>query len=200
MASLTTINITTSAVKLPKSPIMCYYCNGNHMCRDCPQEIAMAPVFKKNVGTMMEYWVSNNLVCPGCDRQSLTVIGNHTPSLDIVCKTCYKKFEVKSKCLSVAKLPNDIRLNHGSYYDFIHKLNEGLNLFVVIYGVNRFDKTITIKEILYVNNTELCNPSLVNIEKRNDSILSTIFIKNKSKLTKLKPSDQAILTFKPSVK
>lgn len=177
--------------------IKCYFCNGEHACRDCPKESTMAPIFKKKVGNMMEYWVAKNFKCPECNHACLNVIGNHTPSLDIICKNCSKKFEVKSKCLSVNKLPNDINLPHGSYIDYVHRLEEGLNLIVIIYGVDRINKIIKIREVLYADNIDLKNTSVIEVQKKNDSNLSTILIKNKTKLIKLNlETDNTILSFK----
>ncbi len=180
-----------------KTSIKCYFCNENHACRDCPKESAMAPIFKKKVGNMMEHWVANNFNCPECNHACLNVIGNHTPSLDIICKNCSKKFEVKSKCLSVNKLPNDIKLPHGSYIDYVHRLEEGLNLIVIIYGVDRINKIINIREVLYADNTYLKNPAVIEVQKRPDSNLSTILIKNKKNLLKLNLiTNNIILSFK----
>jgi hypothetical protein len=183
-------NETTTGIK-------CYFCNGDHACRDCPKESAMAPIFKKKVGNMMEHWVAKNFKCPECNHACLNVIGNHTPSLDIICKNCSKKFEVKSKCLSVNKLPNDINLPHGSYIDYVHRLEEGLNLIVIIYGVDRINKMINIREVLYADNKDLRGPSIIEVQKRTNSNLSTILIKNKTKLMKLSlETDNTILSFK----
>lgn len=182
--------------------IKCYFCNGNHTCRDCPLEATMAPLLRKKVGNMMEYYIANNLCCPECGKQSLKVIGNHTPSLDIICtnRECQKKFEVKSKCLSVSKLPNDIKLPHGSYIDYIQRVSEGLNLIVIIYGVDRVRKLINIREVLYANNDDLNNSSIIDVDKREDSNLSTIYIKNKKYLMKLKlETDNVNLTFQNDV-
>ena len=190
---------------LPKSPnthgIKCYFCNGNHACRDCPLEATMAPILRKKVGNTMEYYVADNLKCPECDQEKkLRVIGNHTPSLDLVCSCCHKKFEVKSKCLSVTKLPNDINLPHGSYIDYVHRLEEGLNLIVIIYGVDRVKKLITVREVLYANNQELKNSNIVEVVKRTDNNLSTIMIKNKKNLCKLNlQTENTVLTFKSDV-
>lgn len=190
---------------LSRSPdrdyIKCYFCNGNHACRDCPLEAKMAPVLRKKVGNMMEYYVAENLKCPECKKdKTLKVIGNHTPSLDIICSCCNKKFEVKSKCLSVAKLPNDINLPHGSYIDYVHRLEEGLNLIVIIYGVERVNKLITIREVLYANNQKLKDSSIVQVLKRSDNNLSTIMIKNKKVLSKLEvQTDNTVLTFRNDV-
>ena len=179
----------TSILKINEfnKSIKCYFCNGNHACRECPKEAELAPTFRKKVGGMFEYWAADNIRCQNCNCK-LKVIGNHTPSLDLICqnKDCdKKKYEVKSKCLSVYKLPSDIKLPHGAYNDFIYRLNEGLNLIVIIYGVDRVRKTINIREVIYANNEELCDTKLIEVEKREDSNLSTIFIKNKNALRKL---------------
>jgi len=178
--------------------IQCYFCNGAHMSRNCPKEMAMAPKFKKKVGIMMEYWIANNLKCPECNQHCLNVIGNHTPSLDIICNNdnCSKKFEVKSKCLSINKLPNDINLPHGSYIDYVSRLEEDLNLIVIIYGVDRINKMINIREVLYADNNHL-KSSIIEVQKRTDSNLSTIKIKNKKELKKLNlPTINTLLSFK----
>lgn len=183
-----------------KESIKCYFCAGKHACRDCPLEATMAPILRKKVGNMMEYYVADNLKCPECGIQKLKVIGNHTPSLDIICNHCEKKFEVKSKCLSIAKLPNDIKLPHGSHIDYVHRLEEELNLIVIIYGVDRVKKLITIREVLYANNKDLRNSSLIEVQKRSDNNLSTIMIKNKKNLTKLSlVTDNTVITFKSDV-
>lgn len=184
-----------------KDSIKCYFCNGNHACRDCPLEATMAPILRKKVGNMMEYYVAENLKCPECNMvKKLKVIGNHTPSLDLICSGCNKKFEVKSKCLSVSRLPNDINLPHGSYIDYIHRLEEGLNLIVIIYGVDRVKKLITVREVLYANNQDLKTPSVVEVLKRSDNNLSTIMIKNKKNLNNLcLQTENTVLTFKNDV-
>ena len=196
MAYLTTKSYTKSTISNK-----CFFCNGDHTCRVCPIESAMAPILKKKVGEMMEYWVGHNLKCPGCAQPALNVIGNHAPSLDIICQNCSNKIEVKSKCLSVNKLPNDINLPHGSYIDFTHRLDDGLNLIVIIYGVDRIKKLIKIREVLYADNAHFKNTNIIKVEKRSDSNLSTIFIKNREKLTKLKTdNDNMVMSFSDEYK
>lgn len=175
----------SSVVHLKKCMYKCYFCSENHTCRECPLEAEMAPVLKKKIGMLMEHYIANNFVCPQCDKNTLNVIGNHSPSLDIVCRECSKKIEVKSKCLSVNNLPNDIRLPHGSYHDFINRIDNGLDLFVVIYGVDRIRKTIKIREVLHVPTIILKNYNTIEIVKRNDNNLSTILIKNRLSLNQL---------------
>lgn len=179
-----------------ETPIKCYFCNQNHVCRDCPKESVISSLLKKKVGNTMEYWFANNFNCLECNSDSLIVMGNHTPSLDIICKTCYNKFEIKSKCLSINELPKDIQLNHGSYIDYCNKLKKGLNLVVIIYGVNRINKEIIIREVLYANNIVLKNQQIINVFKKKTSQLSTIFIKDRNKLQKYIIKKNNILSFK----
>ena len=170
-----------------RSTIKCHYCNGNHTCRDCPIEAEKAYDNRIKIGFVFEKWVSENVKCPNCNSH-LKVIGDHTPSLDLICENpdCTKnKFECKSKCLSIDKLPSDIMLPHGLYNDFVYRLNDGLNLIVVIYGFDRINKMINIREVIYADNYHLINPNVVKINRRCDSNLSLIFIKDKNKLSKI---------------
>jgi hypothetical protein len=177
---------------LPK----CYFCGDSHSSRECPLEKQLAPILKKKVGMAMEHYIADNFACPKCGNHTLEVIGNHTPSLDIICSTCSKMIEVKSKCLSVEKIPSDIRLNHGAYVDFQNRLNDDLDLFVIIYGVDRIKKQISIKEVLYISNDNLKNKDLIEISKCSYNNLSLISIKDKNKLDKLKiPSSTKIIDF-----
>ena len=180
-----------------KQNIKCHFCNGNHACRDCPKEAEMASTYRKKVGGMFENWVSANVKCPNC-KGHLRVIGNHTPSLDLICENpnCTKnKYECKSKCLSVKNLPPNVILPHGSFYDFVYRINEGLNLIVVIYGVDRIKKTINIREVIYADNKDLINSNIIQIEKRQDTNLSTILIKDRTQLNKIKHNNNICLNF-----
>jgi hypothetical protein len=174
-------------IRSVKDSLKCFFCGGNHICRNCPLETSMAPFLRKKAGNMMEYYIAKNINCPECGiKNKLHVMGDHTPSLDIICLNCNNNFEVKSKCLSTSNLPNDIILPHGSYNDCIKRINHNLGLIVIIYGVDRIKKIIKIREVLYGTNEELIKSSNINIVKRPNSNLSTIFIKNKKELQKLK--------------
>jgi hypothetical protein len=166
--------------------LKCHFCKDNHTSRSCKIEKEIAPILKKKIGELMEHYVADNFKCPNCNNcNSMKVIGNHLPSLDIVCNLCSKKIEVKSKCLSVYNLPNDIVISHGNYDEFINRINQDLDLIVIIYGVNRKKKLITIREGLYIPCKILKDNSLVSINKRNNSTLSTIVIADRSKLSVL---------------
>ena len=173
--------------------VKCYFCNGNHVCRECPVEQQMSPIYKNKVGNIMEYYIADNFKCPECNKQGLYVLGDHTPSLDIICNYCLKKFEVKSKCLSIKIIPSDINLNHGSYVSYINRLNEKLNLFVIIYGVNRLTKNIYIREVLYANNSLLLNSNIIEVKKNNNG--SIIQIKEKNFLKKMNFKKNTFMNF-----
>jgi|TARA_B100000524_G_C23646979_1_gene368804 hypothetical protein len=162
----------------------CYFCGGTHVCRECPQETAIAPILKKYIGSIMEEWVGKNFPCPCCKSKSLSVLGNHSPSLDIICSSCNRKFEVKSKCLSINRLPNDINLPHGNFEDYQRRQQNGLDLIVIIYKVDRLNKKITIREVLYAKNSEIKKSKNIQVIKRIKSHLSTIIINNKNLLSK----------------
>ena len=53
--------------------------------------------------------------------------------------------EVKSKRLLCKYLPKDIEMLHGNFKEFIKKKNGGLNLTVIIYGVNRREKKLILE-------------------------------------------------------
>ena len=70
--------------------LKCNFCFGNHSCRDCPIEKKLAPMIKKMIGIKMEHFIGKYIPCPYCKNNSLHVLGNNSPSLDIICKTCKK--------------------------------------------------------------------------------------------------------------
>jgi len=177
---------TLPKVQILKKKIKCHFCNENHTCRQCPLELEISPFLKKKVGASMEHYIGNNFKCRYCDNP-LKVIGNHSPSLDIICTNlaCDIKIEVKSKCLSIAELPEDIRLPHGNYKNYLERLDEKLELIVIIYGVDRNNKVINIREILYVPYDILKNANFIEVKKRPDTNLSEIKIKNRTLLHNL---------------
>jgi hypothetical protein len=175
----------------------CVFCNGNHCTRTCPTEMKLTSYLKTTIGIIMENHFSRNFSCPGCNLNTLKVLGNNKPSLDIICTNCSKKIEVKSKCLSVNRLPTDIICSGGNYDEFIFNINNiDLDLIVIIYGVNRREKEIYIRKILYAPNNLLSNPNIINIKKRNNSTLSNIFIKNTKKLRNIIIETPKIICFK----
>lgn len=185
-----------------KKKIRCYFCNGDHLCRDCPIESKLAPVLKQKVGNFMEYYVANIFECPSCQMKSLKVLGNNSPSLDIVCTDCSRRIEVKSKCLSVNRLPKDIKLPHGNFSDYSKRQKYGLDFIIVIYSVDRIKKHITIREVLYMNDNIIKNGNIVEVIKRPSSPLSTIMIKdrNSPKIKKLEINNKETnISFKKQI-
>jgi hypothetical protein len=182
--------------------IRCYFCNGNHLCRNCPIEEKLAPILKKKVGEYMEHYVANNLNCPLCQQKELHVLGNNSPSLDIICKNCNRNIEVKSKCLSVNKLPNNIYLPHGNFSEYFERQKTGLDFIIVIYSVNRIKKMINIRKILYMNDDIIKDGDIIKVTRRVDSSLSTIKIDNinspKIKNVKIKRKN-SFISFKKQV-
>ena len=168
-----------------KSKKKCYFCGGSHICRECPQEAVLAPILKKYIGSIMENFIGNNFNCPCCNKKSMKVLGNHSPSLDIICSNCNRRFEVKSKCLSVYQLPDDLQLPHGSFNDYLKRQNNGLDLFVIVYKVDRINKKITIREVLYAKNKEIKKNENIKVIRRKKSHLSTILIQDRKKLQKM---------------
>ena len=160
--------------------IKCYYCGGNHNCRECPIEPQLAGSMKKIVGSYMEKLVSSSIKCQYCNNKSLKVLGNNTPSLDLVCTTCKNvNIECKSKCLSLeGNLPNDLFLNHGNYNEYTKRQKNGLDWIIIIYKVNRKNKILSIRKVLYVKNNYIKNNNNFKVIKKDNSHLSNITIRN----------------------
>ena len=184
--------------KLPKkSCIKCNFCGQNHGSRDCNNEKLAKHILKLRVGSVMEQIVEKCINCPNCLKNygfycdndipcSLKRLGNNTPSLDLECQYCGLKVEVKSKCLSVDKLPNNIYCKGGNYNMFTDRiLNEDLNLILIIYSADRKAQEISIREILWIDNSELkkCKNILIEEDSKN---LSNIVINNINIINKLK--------------
>jgi len=176
----------------------CYFCGDNHTSRECDVERKIAPILKKKVGNMMEHYIADNLNCPECKRDTLKVIGNHSPSLDIICTFCQINIEVKSKCLSVERLPKEITIQHGCYYEFNKRIHNNLNIIIILYGVNRIRKQITIREILYIPNSYFQKFEL-DIYKKKNSNLTEIIIKNRFNLPNLLNNKKPTIDFEQEV-
>lgn len=156
----------------------CDFCNGPHYTRNCPIEKKLASSISKIVGIHLEYYIANYVLCPYCNMNKLSVLGNNEPSLDIVCMNCDKKYEVKSKCLSVDKLPNNLILSHGSYFDYLRKHEMTLDLLILIYGVDRKSKSITIKKLIHIPSKSINSDANLKIELNKENNKCTIYIRN----------------------
>jgi len=177
--------------------VSCEFCKGNHNTRNCNIELKLAPDIKKLIGRLMEYYFCNFFSCPGCNNKTLSVLGNNKPSLDIICLTCSKNIEIKSKCLSIDKLPNDIICHGGNYNKFINNItNINLDLIVIIYGVNRKNKEIYIRKVYYLPNNILHDSKIITITKCKNTSLSLINILNTNKLNNIIGNVKQIITFK----
>lgn len=178
----------------------CYFCQGSHLCRDCPIEKKKAKYMKKEVGKYMESYYAENFKCIRCGCENLSVLNNRTPSLDIVCEQCNNRLEIKSKCLSINKLPKDIMLLHGSFEHYKKRQNNGLDFAIIIYGINRVTKEIIIREIMYFLN-EVINTEIIKIVPNKKSQLSKIIIPDRenSNILKLNIPDNNIIDFKNKV-
>ena len=145
--------------------VICYYCNKvGHTSRECEVEKRESQEMCKTIGLYFEKYISQNYKC-SCGGK-LNHLNDNTPSCDIVCNVCNRKFEVKSKCLSVSKLPSDIYIKHGNYEYFQNRLNrDNLNMFLIIYGVDRRSKIINVKKIYCLPNSVLKSREVTIIKK-----------------------------------
>lgn len=146
--------------------VKCHFCNGNHNCRDCPVEKKVAPKLKKIMGKKIEMYVST-LSCPCCRQKSLKLLDDNSPSLDIICHNCSKKFEVKSKCLSCKELPNDLIINHGNYEYYLKRQAEGLDFIIVIYKVDRINKISEIRKVIHIPDNDIKIGNNFSVVKNN---------------------------------
>lgn len=178
----------------------CYFCRGPHLCRDCPIEKKKSAGMKKEVGKYMETYYAENFSCIRCGCNNLSVLNNRSPSLDIVCQQCNNRLEIKSKCLSVKNLPNDISLPHGSFEHYKNRQNNGLDFAIIIYGINRISKEIIIREIMYFL-SEVMNTNIIKVLPNKNSQLSKIIIPNKNhnSILKLNIPNNNIIDFKNKV-
>ena len=80
---------------------------------------------------------------------------------------------------------NNIFLNHGSYIDYINRVKEEIDLFIVIYAVDRIKKIIKIREVLHITHNMLIEDSNINVIEQDKNRLSTIIIKDRTKLNSL---------------
>ena len=119
----------------------CNFCHKKgHTSRNCKAEKNISAQIKEETGTMWEHWYAENNTCINCNRNTLKVLNNRTPSLDIKCDFCEHHLEIKSKGLSANNIPTDLYLNHGSYKHYINRQKNGLDIAIIIYGINRKTK------------------------------------------------------------
>jgi len=158
----------------------CHWCGSpDHVCRDCPKEKEDSIKLRVLVGEYFEKWIPANYSCPKCKNDTLIQLGNNSPSCDLVCSHCKALFEVKSKCLSSKTIPDDLQIKHGNYYDFNYRVNhQDLSIFLIVYGVNRKTKEITLRKVLYLPNEILRDKEKVEFypKKEEYSVLTDLYI------------------------
>lgn len=160
------------------SSIKCDYCNNYHVSKECLLEKQLAPIMRKLVGMYMEFFVANEVYCPRCNNKTLESLGTHAPSLDLICKSCKTKYEIKSKCMSADVIPVDLVFNHGNYNDYINRQRQGLDIILIIYSVNRKTKVIKIRTVLWVPHNQIIESNIINVVKKQNSTLSQIVVNN----------------------
>jgi hypothetical protein len=165
--------------------VPCEYCNNFHNSRNCPLEKQLAPFMRKIVGMYMEQFVADEIYCPRCNHKSLEPLRTHAPSLDIICSTCHTKYEIKSKCMSSNKIPNDLHFNHGNYNDYVNRQNNGLDIMLILYSVCRKTKIIKIRHVFYVKNEDINNNKYIKVVKKPDTSLSEILVQDHNKLPEI---------------
>lgn len=158
----------------------CYFCGDpSHEARDCPIYKKLAPRMKTCIGTWCEDFFAKNYKCFRCKNKSYSVLNNRSPSLDVVCKTCGNRCEIKSKCYSGKEIAEDIFLHHGSYEDYLKRQNNGLDMVIIIYKIIRQTNTLVIREILYFPNKYINKKEIIKVHPKYNSNLSEIIIPNR---------------------
>lgn len=184
-----------------KNTIYCEWCNYNHNSRECPYEKLCNKEIIVKVGQIMEEFIEYNFKCTKCNEYSLRRLGDNSPSIDLMCRTCDKKIEIKSKCLSIEELPNEIVCKGGNYNYFKNNIvNLNLDLIVIIYGVNRKNKVINIREIYWFDNIQLKNQYNVKISLDKNLITSNIYIKNRNLINKIYLAKNITISFEKLIK
>lgn len=189
-----------------KSLVKCNFCGQTHLKTKgkfvCPVEKILAPYMKKLIGAYMENYLGKYVSCPYCDTASLQVLGNHTPSLDLICSNCQGRsvnIECKSKCLSVSYLPKDITLPHGNYFDYLQRQEQGLDFIVIIYKVDRVTKVISIRKVIFIPHDEIIKEDNFVVIQNTGSSLSTIFIRDHTRYKDITPLYHNMIDFSPKI-
>ena len=184
-----------------KSTKICEWCNNNHISRECVYEKLCNKKIIIKVGQIMEEFIEYNFKCSQCNEYSLKRLGNNCPSTDLICSLCNKRIEIKSKCLSVDSLPNEIICKSGNYEYFKKNIEKNnLDLIVIIYGVNRIKKEINIREIYWFDNKQLHDNNIIKINKMKDSLSSYIYIKDRTILNKIYILNNISISFDKLIK
>ena len=179
----------------------CHFCGSvDHTCRECPIEKKASKFLKKEIGKKIEFLVADNISCPHCSTKTLRVVGNNSPSWDIYCSNCEKKYEVKSKCLSCRDLPNDLSIHHGNYKLYSERQNEGLDFIVVIYGVDRKKKISYVRKIIHIPDQKIKLQNNFIVRPNIDNNYCNIFISNHNLHNAFKLKKPLSISFKDEIK
>jgi hypothetical protein len=163
----------------------CDYCNNYHSAKECALEKRISPLMKKIVGYHMEQFVADEIYCPRCNNKTLMSLGTHAPSLDLICKSCSTKFEIKSKCMSNKIIPNDLVFCHGNYNDYKRRQKESLDFILIVYSVDRKTKIINIRRLFWIPDEITGIKECIEVIKKKDSSLSEIIIPNHKNLPEI---------------
>ena len=181
------------------SKTVCYTCGSKtHTSRNCDEEKNLAHFFKQDIGHTFEHVVSQYIDCPMCkESNSFQVLGDNTPSLDLICNKCKRPFEVKSKAFTKNN-DNNITLPHGCWESFKERRDSGLHLIIVLYGIDRQKKNLYVTNVYHASNSMLKdkNERVISVYPLYNSSLCEIYIKNKIDLKKLVPKVPIEWSFK----
>ena len=186
----------------PIKELFCDSCEKlGHSSRDCNEEKTLAEYLNKTIGHTMEHLAAKYIACPMCKKTTLSVLGDNSPSWDLICTNgeCNRKFEVKSKAMSCTD-DNDLYFYGGAFKYYIARVAEGLHMIIITYEIDRKTKTLAIKEVFHVPNSMLkksdvrTNP--IYVEQRRGTSLSNIVVKNKIDLKKITPNLKITMSYK----
>lgn len=172
-----------------------------HTSRTCEEESILSEYFNKMIGDAMETIAAKNIPCPGpgCGKPTLEKLGDNSPSWDLYCTSCCRKFEVKSKAMT---RNNDMNLYFygGAYKYYTMRVQEGLHMIIIIYEIDRKTKTLTVKEVFHVSNNLLKKSedkhNAIVVKQRPNTTLSDIIVRNKINLRNITPTKKISLSYK----
>ena len=96
-------------------------------------------------------------------------------------------------------IPHDLILNHGNYFDYLSRQEGGLDFIIIIYGVDRKTKVITIRKVFHVPNEMIIEKKHFKVVKKTNSTLSDIIIPNNTVLPNITPKLQYNYDFSDSI-
>jgi hypothetical protein len=114
-------------------------------------------------------------------------------------KPIIELFEIKSKCMSANVVPNDLIFNHGNYKDYINRQQAGLDIILIIYSVNRKNKTIKIRHVFYAKNEDILHQKCLCVIKKEKSTLSQIIVNDYNDLYEIIPNQKFSYDFSENI-